>query len=373
MNIHPVEKFLSEGGTICQLKSAPYHLNIREELSDGGKPVLVIDYDQINSPRFNSLTDACRGIVLCQETNKVVCWPFNRFYNAGENSLQEKEFDWDTAVCASKEDGSLIKVYHFDGRWNIATRGTAFARNTIYNLIGEESKITFAELFLRTLNLDDAGFQEYCNASFIAGETVLFELCAIENRVVTQYENDSVFILGRRQANGVETSDVPDVSAIPSLHTVKIHAMYDIDGVIAAAKELTGLREGFVVRDIHYNRVKVKSPVYVIAHHTKGNVLTPRRAIDLIMMNEHHEFLAVFDEYTEFVMKFVERMIWLKNDCIRDFEDCCGLESQKDFAMAVKDKPYSGLLFSMRKGISFDNAWDALTTDSKYRLLGASD
>ena len=370
MNIHPVEKFLSEGGTICQLKSAPYHLNIREELSDGGKPVLVIDYDQINSPRFNSLTDACRGIVLCQETNKVVCWPFNRFYNAGENSLQEKEFDWDTAVCASKEDGSLIKVYHFDGRWNIATRGTAFARNTIYNLIGEESKITFAELFLRTLNLDDAGFQEYCNASFIAGETVLFELCTKENRVVTTYENDVVFVLGIRNRDG-EEGTIMSIKLIDGMENVGIHAMYDMDGVISAARELTGLREGFVVRDIHFNRVKVKSPVYVIAHHSKGSVLTPRRAVDLILLNEQYEFISYFPEYKDFIGRYETRYVNILRDAQLAFDTFNHIEDKKEFALKVKDYAFSCLVFSMRNGFTVNEAWERLTDNGRYTLLGA--
>lgn len=102
---HPVEDFLSFEGTIEDLKNAPYFLNVREESTETGKKVWVIDYDQINSPRFNNLVDSCRGIVVCQETLKVVCQTFRRFYNVGEDARTENEFDWDNSFCLSKEDG----------------------------------------------------------------------------------------------------------------------------------------------------------------------------------------------------------------------------------------------------------------------------
>lgn len=370
---HPVEDFLSFEGTIEDLKNAPYFLNVREESNENGKKVWVIDYDQIESPRFNHLVDHCRGIVVCQETLKVVCPTFKRFYNVGEDARTENEFDWDNSFCLSKEDGSFIKVYYFDGKWRVGTRGTAFAQNTLFSYTGEETTITYEELFLRTLKMNMDEFQDECwKRLVIPGEVMFFELCAKENRVVTPYEKDTVFILGGFTLAGREVSNV-ELFEFRNAKYPTFFSMDSFDDVLKCARELKDLKEGFVLCDSSNRRLKVKSPVYVIAHHTRGTVMTGKRAVDLILMNEHHEFLAVFDEYTEFFMKFIDRMIWLKNDCIRDFEDCCGLESQKDFAMAVKDKPYSGLLFSMRKGISFDNAWDALTTNSKYRLLGASD
>jgi hypothetical protein len=368
-NIHPVEKFLKEGGTIEHLISHPYFLNVREEETENGMKVWVIDYDQINSPRFDPLCDSCRGIVVCQKTNEVVCWPFNRFYNAGEGSPAEKNFDWTTPLTVSKEDGSLIKVYYFDGKWRIATRGTAFGSNCIYNLIGEESTITFHNLFLRALGISDSEFQDGCEECFIRGETILFELCTKENKVVTSYEKDTVFFLGLREVDGFEGYLIENF--LWNVKFPEVFALDTIDHVIEAAESLDNLKEGFVVRDVNFNRIKVKSSIYVIAHHTKGNGLTPKRAVDLVLTNEYHEFISYFPEYEEMIMKYKNRLDEIREECYRIHNENFFIEDRKEFAMKVKHYPFSGILFSMKGGKEFDVALNLMTQEARYRLLGA--
>lgn len=367
---HPVEDFLSFEGTIEDLKNAPYFLNVREESTENGKKVWVIDYDQIESPRFNHLVDHCRGIVVCQETLKVVCPTFKRFYNVGEDARTENEFDWDNSFCLSKEDGSFIKVYYFDGKWRIGTRGTAFAQNTLFSYTGEETTITYEELFLRTLKMNMDEFQDECwKRLVIPGEVMFFELCAKENRVVTPYEKDTVFILGGFTLAGREVSNV-ELFEFRNAKYPTFFSMESFDEVLKCAREMKDLKEGFVLCDSSNRRLKVKSPVYVIAHHTRGTVMTPTRAVDLVLLNEHHEFLAVFDEYEEFVMKFVRTFDELKENTLSAFEKYSGIENQKEFALAVKHLNYSGLLFSMRGGKTFKEAFDSLTQNGRYRLLG---
>lgn len=368
-NKHPVEVFFENGGTIEVLKEEPYNLIVREDETETGKKVWTIDYDQINSPRFDDIVDNCRGIVVCQETKKVVCRTFRRFYNVGEDIRTEKLFNWGSSNCYSKEDGSLIKVYHFDKKWRIGTRGTAFADNTLFSFIGEETKITYRELFLRTLGLTEEKFQEECNNRFMKGETVLFELCTLENRVVTTYPEDRVYLLGGFGDTGIEFDQ--SAWAFHGVHYPEIHKMNSFDEVTKTALELKGMKEGFVLHDCENRRLKVKSPVYVIAHHTKGTVMTPRRAVDLVLINEQHEFIAYFPEYEEFIMRYKKLLDDIQEGCISAFEQYGNIENQKEFAQHVNKFNYSGILFSMRNGKTYDEAFNSLTTNSKYRLLGA--
>lgn len=366
-NKHPVEVFFENGGTIEVLKEEPYNLIVREDETETGKKVWTIDYDQINSPRFDDIVDNCRGIVVCQETKKVVCRTFRRFYNVGEDTRTEKMFNWDMSRCYSKEDGSLIKVYHFDGEWRVGTRGTAFADNTLFSFIGEETKITYRQLFLRTLGMDDGEFQARCDLNFIEGESILFELCTVENRVVTTYPSDRVYLLGGFGHTGIEFDQAS--WTFPNIQYPEVHKMGSFDEVIKTATELKGMKEGFVLCDCDNRRLKVKSPVYVIAHHTKGTVMTPRRAVDLVLLNEQHEFIAYFPEYEEFIWRFEIMMDNIREECITAFEKYGNLESPKEFANHVKHFTSSGILFSMRKGKTYDEAFNSLTTNAKYRLF----
>lgn len=375
---HPIEALIANSkGDLKFLTEEPYNMTVREEFSENGKGVWVVDYCQINSPRLHPVVDECRGIVICRETLKVVCWPFRRFYNLGEYPENEKSFDWKTAHCSNKEDGSLIKTYFFDGKWRIATRGTAFGNNTITNLIGESCEISFRDLFLRAIGMDYRQFQLDMSMRYREDCNVFFELCTKENRVVTRYEQDKVFCLGIRGANDPAVAPMTQVLCVHYFlcpawaWTAEEHPMSTFDEALHYTQGLKDLKEGLVLCDGNGKRLKVKSPTYVIAHHVRGNSMNGKRAVDLIVMNEHHEFISYFPEYEEFIMKFSERLDKLKSDCGFYTYNLKDVESQKDFAMAVKDLPFSGILFSMRKGISFDVVFDKLTTNSKYRVLGA--
>lgn len=375
--IHPIESLIADKDDLSFLTEAPYFMSVREEVSEDGHAVWVVDYDQINSPRRHPIVDECRGIVICKETRKVVCWPFRRFYNLGEYPEHEKEFDWESAFCQSKEDGSLIKVYFYKGKWRIATRGTAFGHNTITNLMGESADISFRNLFLRAINCTEEQFQHDMTYNWMQSAQLFFELCTSENRVVTRYDRDLVFHIGTRGgiSSFVETAtqhDAVHFEGSPSwAHLPAEVNMSSFDEALKAAAELKELREGFVLCDGKGMRLKVKSPTYVIAHHVRGNQMTPKRAVELVLMNEHHEFIAYFPEYEEYVMKFSTKLTELELNCQLTFKINRDIESQKEFALAVKDLPYSGIMFSMRQGKSFWEAFDHLSQNAKYRLLGA--
>jgi len=46
---------------------------------------VVLNYNQITSPRFNPIVDECRALILEKGTWKVLCRSFDRFYNWQES------------------------------------------------------------------------------------------------------------------------------------------------------------------------------------------------------------------------------------------------------------------------------------------------
>ena len=111
--------------------------------------VVVLSYNQIKSPKHNETVDQCRGVVLNKNTSgewEVVCRPFDRFYNVGE-----AWFDFGDGVRVyEKADGSMIKIYWFKTRWEIATRRSAFGENGVYT----DKERTYRNLVINSFGLE---------------------------------------------------------------------------------------------------------------------------------------------------------------------------------------------------------------------------
>lgn len=328
------------------------HLTVREV-----GPFALFDYNQIESPRKHPVADECRGVVIDMENMTVARRMFDRFYNYGEFPELEKEFDWYTAVVDEKVDGSIIGVW-FNGRanrWEIGTRGNAFGDNTVTTLTGEDSTITFRSLFLRAMKLTESEFQALFDEVALESCTYMFELCTLENKVVTAYDSDKVFLLGiRHNQNGREyASKLLELEA--SMLGVQRPAQYSLtsfDDAVKAANELGGLKEGFVIRDGQNRRMKIKSVAYVAAHHLRGNGMTPRRAIDLVLAGEAEEFCAYFPEYKEVLYKFDQIVYDRLHDIEASYYKIRHLTDQKEYALEAVKFPWSGILFALKKNPS---------------------
>jgi hypothetical protein len=338
---------------------------------------VLFDYDQINSPRKHPIVDECRGIIVHydeQEVPTIVCRPFNRFYNLGEYPEAEAVFDWNNCVIKEKVDGSLIKVWWnpVTWRWEIGTRGSMFGDNPITTLTGDTGSITFRQLFLRALGLTEEEFQHQMVPLTIMA-THLFELCTLENKVVTSYDGDQVAYLGSRYNFDGEESTYRSSAIEHVSKKIRIPEEYEAKSarkVVELANSLGGLKEGFVITDANGVRLKVKSAAYVAAHHLRGDGVTPKRAVLLALAGEIPEFCGYFPEYLPILTPYAERVKDILFDIEVVYGEHCQIADQKEFAMKVKDYPFSGILFSMRKGVSRDDAVYRLTDSAKVALFG---
>jgi hypothetical protein len=71
---------------------------------------------------------------------RVVCYPYNKFFNFGE-PYAVTDIDWSSAVVYEKYDGSLATLYHYKGEWMVASSGVPDASGSIDN------NTTFRQLF----------------------------------------------------------------------------------------------------------------------------------------------------------------------------------------------------------------------------------
>jgi hypothetical protein len=276
------------------LSAPPFCLNIKRD----GKYVMF-SYNQIESDFNHKIVREARGIIF--ENGKwenPVCWAFDKFGNYGESYVPE--IDWDTALVTEKIDGSLIKVW-WDGDWKISTNGTIDAFKAE---LGDIHMPNFGEYFMKVIN-KYYGFFENFVESLNVDLTYMFELVGPYNRVVIPYEKSDVYFLGaRNKYTGEEYYFCNDLLVgalgLGCFKRPKRYPLYSLNACIKAAEEFSWDQEGFVVVDATGNRVKVKSPAYVLAHFMRNNnVITRKHLINIVLINEVEEFLCYASDYKD--------------------------------------------------------------------------
>jgi hypothetical protein len=267
------------------LENPPYNCAVNE---DGN--LYIVKYNQIKSDFSNKTVQQSRGIILEKGTNKIVAHAFDKFFNYGEKHAVY--INWDSAKVQEKVDGSIIKLYFYDNKWNIATNGTINAFKAGLNplTIVDGGIDNYGDLFLqaaKNANLDFTKLE--------AKYTYIFELVSPYNRNVIPYTNTEIYHIGTRDMQtGFEVNK--DIG----VKKPKEYSFNSLDDVIAAAEKLPFSEEGYVVVDKKFQRVKVKSPAYLMVHHMRdnGNVNIDK-IVGLIRKNEQSEFLSYFPEYKE--------------------------------------------------------------------------
>lgn len=305
--------------------------------------LLVLNYDQIESPKSHPVVMECRGLILEQSTYRVVSRKFDRFFNWGEAPDTMSHLDMNKATIYDKVDGSLIGIYNYLGTWYAATRGTMYAESEC-NWGG-----TFFSLVLKALNRDtNEGFQQLCDYHLNPECTYLFELTSPENRIVTRYEGYTLHYLACRVNETGEYVDAEDDAVALGAAKIGEHSFDSIEHCVETAHSLPDLKEGYVVYQDGEPVCKIKSPAYVAAHHIRGNGITPKTAMELVLLDEHDEYLAYFPEDEYFFVPYQDGLADLLDQLYRVYKNTIHIESQKDFALEVKDYAFSDVLFKAR-------------------------
>lgn len=356
-----VIKFLKADGNNFQKLTDVYGIKVKDYPEHN---LVVLNYDQINSPKMESIVQECRGLILDYALN-VVCRPFDRFFNYGE--AETDKMDLTGYTYFPKLDGSLIKVYYWNDSWRIATRGTAFAESDVGGW-----GIIFEELTLRALGFDSlAIFSEAMEDEGMPHHyTYLLELTAMENRVVTYYSEPSVTLLAVRNNLSGDYAPTENYAAYFWKTNSVVYGL-TIEDIIQKADSLKNLEEGFVGYDQQgVPRVKIKSAAYVAVHHIRGEGLNPKRIAELVISGEEEEYLTYFPEDRGTIEPYAIALKNLMYNLELTMLTKHGIEDQKQFALAIKDIQGKPVLFTARKyNISVQEAFQRGTINSKVDML----
>lgn len=333
-----VQNYLRQGKSLEDLKD----LGIKSSIHPT-KPLVILNYDQIESPKTNQIVRECRGLVLEIDTWDLVAKGFDRFFNWGEVAEDMPLFNFSNFVTQSKEDGSLALIYNYKGEWMLHTRG-AFGHDLM-----QFQEFTWSDGI--RLALGDSF--DLLNPEW----TYICEFVSPWNKVVRSYSSAKLYLLSISvKGKELKWSEVDNhINMSPFLKPVQ-YRFTNIDQIQDYLIKLASddpTNEGVVIRDDQNRRWKIKNPTYLALHRMKGegdNLYDPKNILPFVMSGEVDELLTYFPEITDKVRE-MEREVNHAFDMLEfTMWQTQGIEDQKDFALAIQGKtPFTSILFNLRK------------------------
>ena len=359
----------------------------------------IFNYD-ITCDFNNPLCRAARGVIINIADLSVVGVDFDKFFNSHESYADP--IDWSTARVQEKIDGSIVKLWYItDDQWMFSSNACIRAADaklnsgyTVLDLIKETDEFAYLENLIKNGELDEHN-------------TYIFELVGPKNRVVIKYDEARLYHIGtRNNETGKELGTGQFAGFIMSPREYPLHSLEDC---IKAAEKLNQQKEdealdlprqsndsfpnlgsgafprldengfpnheGFVVVDGNYNRVKIKSPEYLIYHLMINNgQINKERAYDLLTSDDFNfdAFMKSAPEYAcEAVAYYNEQMSQVKEE-IRSLVDrvremAANGKTRKEIAEAIKTEPVKFYAF---KALGCEESADQIISDYGRKIMG---
>jgi len=335
-----VQTYLRSGKTFSDLES---EFGIKS--SEYGN-LVVLNYNQIESPKTHPIVRECRQLVLEKGTWNVIFQSFNRFFNYGEALDVVQDFDYSRAIALEKIDGSILGLFFYNDKWHMTTRGVIEGDCQVGAF-----PITFKQLFEMTVAQYPNFwiFLELCRLEFRQDYCYTFELTSPENRVVTPYSDRALHLLTVRDRNNdfqeLEMKETDCIAVSLGVKRPAYHCFSNISELTRMAAEAGQLNEGFVCTTTYrkngdFQRIKVKNPSYLaIAHLKESSASSLRSLLYLVVIGEAQEFLSYFPEYRRYIDELQNEWVKYRDALVRDFQNAKSkmyLE-RKDYALWVKD------------------------------------
>lgn len=343
-------------------------------------PLVIFNYSHVNTPHDSLIGLECRGLVLEKDTWNVVAKPMNRFFNWGEidlegaphPNLERKQFDFNNFMTQSKEDGSLMVMFYYQGHWMLNTR-TFFLNNipnskVVMSGIHEVYANKVINVFTNALGedikqLDD--LDKYLDRN----NTYCFELCTQFNKIVRNYEKDSVFLLSIISSQNFKEfapEEIDKVAKNIGAMRPKDYQLKSFEAILQAMKEVIckdPSLEGFVIRDVHGTRWKIKSPSYFFLHHISYDKMRtpyPKDLVPLILQGEGTELFTILEINGFSAELFEVQKQWtfcenrLKHgweQLKKDWENLINLQDSDEFIKGIREAktPFTGFIEELYK------------------------
>jgi RNA ligase len=91
------------------------------EMEFGGLHLYCYTRNAVYDRKWTPAALMCRGLILDYESKRVISTPFPKFFNVseGDQTIPDLSFE-----IFEKLDGSMIQIFHHNGAWRTATKGS---------------------------------------------------------------------------------------------------------------------------------------------------------------------------------------------------------------------------------------------------------
>ena len=235
-----------------------------------------------------------------------------------------------------------MTLYYYNASWQVSTSGVPDAETSVENF-----PFTFRELFWKVW--DEVGYKieslspDYC---------YMFELMTPYNQVVVKIKENRLVLHGARDMITLQEMDAQTIAHSYGFDTPRVFPFTNMKEVIEATKIIKPEEgEGFVVRDINFNRIKIKSEDYVRALHLKDSVgASMRSVIEVFQKNEIAEVLSYLPQYKTLFDEVSMRYTNLEVSVQLVYDSIKHIETQKEFALEALKTNFASILFGLRSG-----------------------
>lgn len=303
-------------------------------------PISIWNYSRKTEfeDRWDEITMMCRGLVTDDVSGYILARPLRKFFNIKQISINDypKEFE-----VYEKMDGYMIILFFAYDQWMVASRGSFISTQSLAakNILYKNGYKNFDYRF-----------------------TYLFEYVGPSNRIVINYENDELYLL-----TAINTHEDYELSYDMLYQVYKSEPFIKVVQRYEGFKDINRLKglikenhEGFVLRFIDDERVKVKSEEYFRLHKIVTNynpikvwkVLAKGNSIVDNIDNLPDEFFSW--------IKSIENDLNLKynkieNEYLEIYKQYKDIVDDKEFALTIKDIPNNKILFFIRKGMKYND------------------
>ncbi len=227
-----------------KLEAGPYYLTVKHSKKLG---LYTVSYDQYRSKMDQPLVQESRGTIFELGTNRLVCMPFKKFFNYGQ--VEADHIDWKTAQVQEKEDGSLVKMFWYQGQWRVATNSALTADHLKNDGLSYLEMVQEAAAAHGVENL-----LEYARQHFDQTQIHMFELIHPKNIIVVRHTKPRLVYLGSRCMLSLK-----EMNLDLGFPTPKRYTLTNIKDAQTEVATFGNDQDGVVVVDANYRRNKLNN------------------------------------------------------------------------------------------------------------------
>jgi hypothetical protein len=329
---------------------------------------VCLNYSTLESDISNPLACECRGLVLDVNTFEVIAYPFNRFFNYNTDGIPNI-IDFNHARYENKLDGTCLIVYwdYNQNKWCSGTRSLCEANLPIDNYDLSFSKLADLACNEMLINKEYKGslhtLMNCLNDSNILEakeRTFIFELTSPMNRIVCDYKDTKLTLLGVRN-NLTFKEELPKnwiLDEVKRMYNINTSKVFDFNNFTNAYEEIQQWdpkdREGVVLIDNNFNRAKIKSNKYTNYNKKRDAFCTSklgstRNCISAVFSGDDDDLVGMLPEYvSNRLLKIKEAIKILLNDTIQYYNSIKHITERKDFVFEAKKHKWFSALISMQ-------------------------